>query len=91
MTKEKVEKFDPYTHLRRVTEYFIVDDKVVGERTLLKCRTPGEHSWFNIPEGDDVFHQLSKLNYLNNYSNVHMRSGVKEQLDELKNEEDDDD
>jgi hypothetical protein len=89
MVKEKVEKFDPYTHLRRSTEYFVVDDKIVGERTVLKCRTPGETSWYVIPEDGDTFRRLTKLQHLNNYPGVNIRPGVKEQLDELKNEEED--
>ncbi len=91
MTKEhKVEKFDPYKHLRHTTEYFLHREKIVGERVKLQCLTPGETCWYDIPTHEE-YKTIIDLEHLEDYySNVELRPGIKEKIEEIRNEEDDD-
>jgi len=85
---EKTEKFDPYKHLRCNTEIFICDDKVVGERVKLQCMTPGENSWYTIPTHQE-YNTIYGLENLRYYSDIKLRPGVEEELEALKEGEDD--
>ncbi len=87
---ETTKPFDLGKHLRWDKTIYIHDDKVVGEREFLQYRVdPTQDWWYNIKTHEDMY-KLSNLESLNYYDDVVLRPGVKEQLEALKDEKDDD-
>ncbi len=89
MTNTKARAFDPYEDLKWFKEIFVHNDSVVGERYRLKCRTPGERDFYSVGEAKTETFFIDDLENLEHYSDVVMRPGVKERIEEI-NEEDND-
>lgn len=89
VAKTEVKPFDPRTQLRMNTEYFMHDDKVVGERTSMQYYNTLWENWYNLKTNEE-YTKLYDLTSLEHKTGVTMRPGVAEQIEELKNEEDDD-
>ncbi len=92
MTKhtEKTEQFNPAKHLRFTKEVFINEDRVVGERKRLQYRRPDYDYWYNL-DTEETMVKISNLEYLTNYSGVEMKPGIKEEIQALKDERDEED
>ena len=91
MTKntEKTEQFNPAKHLRFAKEIFIHEDRVVGERKRLQYQRPDYGYWYNI-ETEETMTKLHSLLALEHYDAIVMKPGIKEEIQALKDEEDDD-
>ena len=88
-TETKVEQFNPSKHLRYSKETFIHDDKVVGERSRLQYRTPDWDHWFTIHTHEDMT-KIYDLTNLPDWDAVVLRPGVADEIEKIKEEEDED-
>ncbi len=87
---ETTKPFDLGKHLRWDKTIYIHDDKVVGERSHLQYRNREDADYWYTLKTEEEMRKLSSLTALEFYDDVVLRPGVKEEIEQIRAEEDDD-
>jgi hypothetical protein len=74
--EKKAEPFYPGKNLRYHTEYFIHNDKVVGERSNWQYKASCDGDYWNDIPSKETFKKLDDLTYLtySHYNDVKLRA-----------------